>query len=232
MTSQKKKISDSDAGEPGKPNRKGDIWGRTMSILGTCTGENRKRQMQSGETGWSQWVLWSTSYPMVSEKERSWGGIQPMLFLFLHIGTYCIYAIFLQVKKPYLRSKLLLLMEKVIGLFQSKKDSVFLSLALPYNSPFSCSSSLPTEAKSFLQSLLCRRLNGEKVIQTAYHKLTIPSVSIDWRDLHYELSQGKKTMVNSSKNKEIDHLNKEKALTPLCIHFFSVEIYPGGTNIN
>lgn len=164
MTSQKKKISDSDAGEPGKPNRKGDIWGWHRSILSACTGENRKRQMQSGETGGSQWVSWSTSHPMVSEKESSWGGIQPMLFLFLCIGTYCIYAIFLQVKKPYLKIKLLLLMIKVIGLFQTKKDSVFLSLALPYNSPF-CSSSLPTEAKSFLQSLLCRRLNGEKLFK-------------------------------------------------------------------
>lgn len=125
MTSQKKKISDSDAGEPGKPNRKGDIWGWHRSILSACTGENRKRQMQSGETGGSQWVSWSTSHPMVSEKESSWGGIQPMLFLFLCIGTYCIYAIFLQVKKPYLKIKLLLLMTKVIGLFQLKKILFF-----------------------------------------------------------------------------------------------------------
>lgn len=33
-------------------------------------------------------------------------------------------------------------------------------------------------------------------------------------------------------NKEIDYLNKEKALTPPCIHFSSAEIYPGGTNMN
>jgi hypothetical protein len=38
-------------------------------------------------------------------------------------------------------------------------------------------------------------------------------------------------MVNISKNKEIDHLNKGKPLTPMCIHFSSAEIYPGGTNM-
>lgn len=38
-------------------------------------------------------------------------------------------------------------------------------------------------------------------------------------------------MTNSSKNKEIDHLNKGKPLRPVYIHSFSVEIYPGGTNM-
>lgn len=144
----------------------------------------------------------------MSEKEGRSGWLELMQFLFLH--TYCIYIV-LQAKKKFLKIKVLLLLVKMI--FQAGKDSQFfpflLSIIVHPSAALLSQHNLQTRSTV----LVMQKAERWKVIQTAHYKLTIPSISIDWRDLHYELNQCKKTMVNSSKNKEIDHFNKRKGTT-------------------
>ena len=133
-------------------------------------------------------------------------------------------------KQIFLKIKLLLLLVKMTGLFQTGKDSRFFLLSIrthPSAAPLS-----PKKPPTVVLMRKAGRPNDETFLK--------PHLPANCCKHHWlrrfssfaSLSQCRKTVVNSSGNKEIDHLNKRKALPPPSICVSSTEIHPGGTNIN
>lgn len=147
--------------------------------------------------------LWAKGWAEV----EAWGGPELRLFPVLHMNIFCMYSS-ASGKETDLKISTVFAYGKDDCHFQPWKESQVFLFLLPI---LTLLLSFPLLLQISSRALIKQKESWlMKVIQTVYHKLTISSISIDWRDLHYELGQCKKTMVNSTKNKEIDHLNKRK----------------------
>lgn len=97
--------------------RRGNIWGLNRSVLGTCVGRTRRGRGKVGRLANPSGLMIHKLPNYEWKGEQEWRNTASAIAI-LHIGTYCIHTV-LQIKKPSLKIKLVLLMVKMSGFFHS-----------------------------------------------------------------------------------------------------------------